>query len=282
MKVSEIKKRGKCAGTEPAGIRSDDLKIRSGEGMLDRLAESRTLKLRVNESKLVQEYEGRDQATKVSVVMPTWNRAFVIPRAVDSVLKQRYQNYELLISDDGSSDGTEGLVKTHYGGDRRIRYFKNPHGGVSSARNVALGQATGSLVAYLDTDNVWSENYLLLMVNSFTEHPEADTMYCGVRIIDQVYNSDFIRMKPYDRESLLLRNYIDVNVFMHRTILLKRLKGFDEGLTALEDWEFIIRYTEEKPPFVLECCLVDYYLEKEFEHLSLTGDLEKNFKKIRR
>ncbi len=71
-----------------------------------------------------------------------------------------------------------------------------------------------------------------------------------------------------------------MNVFMHRRSLFEKFKGFNESLTALEDWELIIRYTEDKPPFVLECCLAKYYLEKHVDHLSLTEDLDENYRKI--
>ena len=63
---------------------------------------------------------------------------------------------------------------------------------MSHARNIGLEYSTGPLIAYLYSDNVWLKNYLLLMVNSFIEHPEADTMYCGIRVINNRNNIDFI------------------------------------------------------------------------------------------
>ena len=72
-----------------------------------------------------------------------------------------------------------------------------------------------------------------------------------------------------------------MNIFMHRRGVFEKLGGFMEDLTALEDWELIIRYTEDKPPFVLECHLVNYYFEKDFDHLTATENLDDNYKKIK-
>jgi O-antigen biosynthesis protein len=253
----------------------------SGQDMLDRLMENDSFRMRLHESRLVRRYRNNQQTIKVSVIMPTWNRAATIRRAVDSVLRQSYCNYELLISDDGSTDGTEQLIRDVYGRDDRIQYLRSGHAGVSHARNVALNESAGSLIAYLDTDNEWSENYLLLMVNSFIEHPEADTMYCGIEVTDNVHRRHFIAMKRYDRGFLLVRNYIDVNAFMHRRILFESLKGFDQGLNVLEDWELILRYTKARPPFVVECCLVSYHFEKDMVHLSLSENLDEAYRKVR-
>ncbi len=249
--------------------------------LLDRLLGSDNFKLKLNELRLVQKYQKREQKVKVSIIMPTWNRAFVIGRAIDSVLRQSYTNYELIISDDGSEDDTEELIETKYGKENRIKYVKNRHSGVSHTRNVGLEYSTGQLIAYLDSDNVWSENYLLLMVNSFIENPVLNTVYSGIRVIDNIGKNDFILFKQYDRSSLLVRNYIDLNIFMHRRFLFERLGGFDESLKALEDWELILRYTKDNPPFVLECCVATYDFGKGFEHLSLTENLDEPYRRIR-
>ncbi len=248
----------------------------------DRLLSSDNFKLKLNELRLVQKFKKREQKVKVSIIMPTWNRAFIIERAIDSVLRQSYTNYELIISDDGSSDDTEGLIKTNYGKDDSIIYVKNRHLGVSHTRNVGLKYSTGQLIAYLDSDNAWSENYLLLMVNSFIENPVVNTMYCGIRVTENTNINDFMRFRKYDRDSLLSRNYIDLNIFMHRRFLFERLGGFNESLKALVDWELIIRYTKDHPPYLLECCLAIYYFEKDFGHLSSTEDLDKPYRQIRK
>jgi len=247
----------------------------------DRLVNHASFKMKLNEIRLIQKYQKRQQDAKVVVIMPTWNRAFIIQRAIDSVLQQSYTDFELIISDDGSSDNTEEMIKKRYGNESRINYIKNEHSGVSHARNVALMQAQGDFTAYLDSDNVWAEDYLLLMVNTFIDFPEINTQYCGVRYIDQPSRNDFILFRQYERKALLERNFIDINIFMHRTALFEKLHGFNDEYNGLEDWELIIRYTRDNFPKALECCLATYYREKGLSNLTLTKDLYDTFKKIR-
>ncbi len=247
----------------------------------DGLINQASFKMKLNEIRHIQKYQDRRQDVKVTVIMPTWNRLFIIARAIDSVLQQSYKNFDLIISDDGSSDNTEAMLKKRYGNEPRVIYIRNEHSGVSHARNVALKQAQGDLIAYLDSDNVWSEDYLLLMVNTFLDFPEINTLYCGVRYIDQPTKRDFILFRQYERKALLERNFIDINIFMHRRAIYEKLHGFNNEYNGLEDWEFIIRYTQDNYPKALECCLATYYRKKELNNLTLTNDLWDTFKKIR-
>lgn len=248
---------------------------------IDRLLKNIVFRMKINELRLVQKYRDKKQDIRVSIIMPTWNRAFIIGRAIDSVLKQSYRNFELIISDDGSSDGTEEVLKSYCEKDRRILYIRNEHAGVSRARNIGLERSTGQLIAYLDSDNKWSENYLLLMVNSFIDNPDMNTLYCALRVIDTITEREFISFRHFDRKYLLDRNYIDMNIFMHRRYLFEKLGGFNEGITVLEDWDLIMRYTKDNPPHVLECSLATYYFEKDFEHLSSTEELAETFNRIK-
>jgi glycosyltransferase involved in cell wall biosynthesis len=266
------------ANTEPAKDgRSDDPRTE-----LDRLVQLTALKMKLNELRLVKVYEKREQNIKVSIIMPTWNRVSVISRAIESVLRQSYKNYELIISDDGSTDNSEKIIKSHYEKDDRIKYIRTSHLGVSHARNVGLERSTGHLIAYLDSDNMWLENYLLLMVNSFIENPDVETMYCGLRVMNNVRKEYYTLLRKYDRKSLLNRNFIDINIFMHKRSLFELLGGFDEQLPPLEDWELIIRYTKTSPPFLLNCCLANYYIEKHLEHITFTRWEDETYRKIRR
>jgi glycosyltransferase involved in cell wall biosynthesis len=248
---------------------------------LERIVHSIPFRMKLNELRMIQSCDKVRQNIKVSVIMPTWNRASIIQRAIDSVLRQRYGNFELLISDDGSTDNTEHLIKVNYGQYKTVKYLKHTHAGVSNARNRALNCSRGDLIAYLDSDNVWSENYLLLMVNAFRENPDAATMYCGIRVIDEFFEQDYILFKQYERSSLLERNYIDLNIFMHRRELFEKLNGFNINLPVLEDWELIARYTKNYEPYVLECSLATYYLDKRFDHLTLSKDINAYSKKVR-
>jgi hypothetical protein len=268
--------------TRPYQQSSRKGRLSDTEAELDYLLGTATFKMKLNELRLIQKYEKKKQYVKVSIIMPTLNKAFIDRRAIDSVLNQSYRNYELIISDDGSSDDTEKMIKSNYEKDSRIKYIKHKYSGISHARNVALEYSTGDLIAYLDSDNEWLNHYLLLMVNSFLENSNINIMYCGIRIINNVNKEYYIRLQEYERESLLVRNYIDLNIFMHKRSLFKLLGGFNEKLPLLEDWELIIRYTKDSPPFVLQCCLANYYLERDFLHQTTTKCAEETYRRIRR
>ena len=94
----------------------------------------------------------------ISIIIPTYNRARIIQQAIDSVLTQTYQDWELIIVDDGSTDDTEAVVKKNT--DKRIRYIKyTPNQGANHARNVGMEAAKGEYFAFLDSDAIY-ENYV--------------------------------------------------------------------------------------------------------------------------
>lgn len=100
----------------------------------------------------------------VTIVMPTYNRAALLPRTIDAVLAQTLVDFELLVVDDGSSDDTPQVLARHYGDEPRLRYLRKPNGGVSSARNLGLSEARGEFIAFLDSDDLWQPWKLQMQV----------------------------------------------------------------------------------------------------------------------
>jgi len=100
----------------------------------------------------------------VTVVMPTYNRAALLPRTVDAVLAQGFGDFELLVVDDGSTDGTAELLAQRYGHEPRLRVLRQANGGVSAARNRGLAEARGEFIAFLDSDDLWLPWKLQLQV----------------------------------------------------------------------------------------------------------------------
>ena len=94
----------------------------------------------------------------VSVIIPIYNTEKYIKRAVDSVLSQTYQNFEILLINDGSSDGSSGICENLSNQDKRIRYFYQKNQGVSVARNLGLKKAKGDYIFFLDSDDEWKNN----------------------------------------------------------------------------------------------------------------------------
>jgi glycosyltransferase involved in cell wall biosynthesis len=103
--------------------------------------------------------------------MPTYNRRDTIGRAIASVQAQRFENWELVVVDDGSTDGTKDMVEAL---DPRVRLIVQKNQGVGGARNRALAEARGELIAFLDSDDAWTPHHLALTTAFFSAHPEAD------------------------------------------------------------------------------------------------------------
>ena len=221
---------------------------------------------------LAQRYRLLPQDQLVSVIMPTYNRAHCIGHAIESVLGQRYENWELIIADDGSSDDTPEVVRKYTEADPRVKGLRlAKNAGAASARNLALAQSRGSLIAYLDTDNVWMDLYLLIMVGMLKDHPERSTAYTGYFDVRLDQDRAVIMLRPFDREALLRRNYIDLNTFMHRRQLYERLGGFDERLVRQQDWDLALKYTEHETPLVVPAVLCYYYRKRGWGQLSEIG-----------
>jgi glycosyltransferase involved in cell wall biosynthesis len=100
----------------------------------------------------------------VTIVMPTYNRAALLPGTIDAVLAQTFGDFELIVVDDGSGDDTAGVLGRRYADEPRLRYLRKPNGGVSSARNLGLAQARGEFIAFLDSDDLWQPWKLQLQV----------------------------------------------------------------------------------------------------------------------
>jgi glycosyltransferase involved in cell wall biosynthesis len=191
----------------------------------------------------------------VSIILPTRNRARTLPRAIDSVLAQGYRNWQLIVIDDGSTDDTAAVMRA-YRAERRIQYLRRKPRGAAAARNAGLWAARGALVAYIDSDNDWDSAYLDSMVPAFAD-PEIHCAY-GKLLLDEPGDAPRVLFEPFDRAALLKANFIDINVFMHRLALFKRLGGFDEELKRLIDWDLILRYTEYTPAVAVEHAAANY------------------------
>ncbi|WP_228064351.1 glycosyltransferase [Novilysobacter avium] len=178
-----------------------------------------------------------------SIVMPTYNRKKQIVRAIESVQEQTHRNWELLIVDDGSTDGTPDAIRP-YLRDPRIRLIGQPRRGVSAARNAALALARGDTVFYLDSDNRWTPDFL----HSMLTYLHATGNPCGYSALaiegDDGKISGY-RGEPFSWSHCLQSNYVDLNVFCHDIKLYRDLGGFDESLRRMVDWDLILRYARD-------------------------------------
>ncbi len=128
---------------------------------------------------------GSSSEPLASVVIPTFNRAHVLPRAVESVLSQTFNNLELVVVDDGSTDETPHWVASV--GDSRIRYYRLDHNrGIGAARSEGVCQSRGQLIAFLDSDDRWRRGKLEEVVQVFDRHPSVDLIFSDYEDINHI------------------------------------------------------------------------------------------------
>lgn len=191
--------------------------------------------------------------TKVSIIMPTFNRGWIISKAIDSVLRQSFQDFELIIVDDNSIDDTSDVVKRYT--DKRIKYIKSDiNVGVSGARNIGLKQSDDEIIAYLDSDNLWYEKYLEVMINSLESKVGMIMVYSGQNLLligGDKNNTKVLGMRTrnekYDPYKMTEGNYIDINCVIHKRNIFDNLGYFDETLKNLEDWDLFVRIVIKYP-----------------------------------
>ncbi len=119
-----------------------------------------------------------------SIVIPTFNRARAVCRAIDSVLAQTYRSIEVIVVDDGSTDGTARMISERYGTDPRVRCIVQDNGGAACARNAGLASARGDYVALLDSDDLWRPWKLELQVKIMEAFPELGMTWTDMEAID--------------------------------------------------------------------------------------------------
>jgi glycosyltransferase involved in cell wall biosynthesis len=189
-------------------------------------------------------------APLVSVILPVWNRASLASEAIESVQRQIYTNWELIVVDDGSTDGSDQKV-AGFLADNRIHYLRIPHSGVSAARNAGLATSRGELIAYLDSDDVWYPSFLARMVEALAGAPDRDWAYAAMLMVDESDGTHRILYLPVDRTKFLLDNVVPMTALMHRRSLYDKVGGFDEGLSRYVDWDLALRFLERSEPLMV-------------------------------
>ncbi|MGB3406976.1 MAG: glycosyltransferase [Jannaschia sp.] len=180
----------------------------------------------------------------VSIIMPSWNRAFTIGEAIQSVLEQSYPNWELIVSDDASEDRTVDVVRGF--DDPRIRYMKFLKSNGAGARNKGLRHARGDIIAYLDSDNIWHPQFLDLMVRELVHRPGttiAFSAYLDTEIVGAKVELRDISRPLFRPIRLSSKNFMDLNTIVHWRRVYDWMGGFDDVLPRLQDWDLALRYT---------------------------------------
>lgn len=224
---------------------------RSTQALAELLGEAEAARARVSAGERVE--------SLISVIMPTRERADRLSAAMESVRRQSYPNWELLVVDDASQDPTEAVVAGLALADERIRYLRMPGaGGVSAARNAALREARGEIVVYLDDDNVFYPNYLRAVAEAYADDPRLLCAYAAQLWVESPQRV-MVTFDRYSWDDLWDRKInIDMNVFSHRKSLVEHLGGHDEHLRRHGDWDLILRYAAHASPRRLPVMAVRY------------------------
>lgn len=203
---------------------------------------------------------------QVSVVIPAFNQGMYLAEAIESALAQTYRDFEIIVIDDGSTDGTHAIALQY--GDA-IRYYRQENQGLASARNAGVRQASHEYIALLDSDDQWLPTFLESMVALVEEHPEAAVYYCRARCMDadgndlpQILSSSSV---PHDAmyEALLRASFIlPSTVLMRRSVALSA-GLFDPSFRRCQDWELWLRILQQGRTFIgFHECLVRYRLHE--------------------
>jgi glycosyltransferase involved in cell wall biosynthesis len=189
----------------------------------------------------------KSKTPRVSVIIPTFDRGWCLREAVDSVLAQEFTDFELIVVDDGSTDGTAELLEVYR---PKVRLLRQTNRGVSAARNRGIAAAAGGLIAFLDSDDLWLPQKLATQVDFFRVHPDA-----LIAQTEESWVRNGRRVNPgkrhRKRSGMIFEPSLDLclvspSAVMVRRELFDRVGLFDEGLPACEDYDLWLR---------VSCCI---------------------------
>ena len=207
----------------------------------------------------------RARPVTVSVVIPTHDRGRVVVEAIESALAQTHPPLEVIVVDDGSTDDTAERVGRLR--DARVRYLRRSHAGVSAARNAGIAAATGDLVAFLDSDDLWKPDKVEAEITALARYPSAGGVFSDLEKVDgATFVPSFMRRTRVFSRLLAERAYRDGLLLSARALslcllqevpiktpaltvrrsALERVGGFNEAWTSSEDWEFLLRFARRE------------------------------------
>ncbi|MCX2495842.1 glycosyltransferase family A protein [Pedobacter sp. PF22-3] len=191
----------------------------------------------------------------VTIIIPAYNYQLFLPDTLTSVLGQKYQNFELIVVDDGSTDKTKDVVAEFTARDSRIKYFYQSNAGLSAARNLGIKNSMGKYIQFLDADDLLSDLKLSLQIEDMEKDATIDISYTMAYYFvdgskEKLYknialNQDDwmpkLNASGYDiLEMLVKQNIMPVNSALIKSSSLRKIGFFDMAMKSLEDWDFWI------------------------------------------
>ena len=193
----------------------------------------------------------------MSVIIPTYNRGWVLKEAIDSVLAQDFKNFELIVVDDGSTDNTGEVLDSY---DQDLIVIRQPNRGVSAARNRGIAEAGGRLIAFLDSDDLWLPRKLSTQIDFFNSNPAA-----VINQTEEIWIRNGVRVNPKTRHhkssGMIFERSLGLCLVSPSAVMMKRalfdeVGHFDEDLPACEDYDLWLRVSWRYPVHLIETPLI--------------------------
>lgn len=207
---------------------------------------------------------------KVSVIVPTYNRQNTLKQTIDSILAQSFQEFEIIVIDDGSTDNTKDLIATYT--DKRIHYFYQENQGLPSSWNLGIKKSGAEYLAFLDSDDIWLKDKLQTQI-SFIENSPLHQMGCTtayfLHTINNKYKTIIPRTQNTTLRSILWKNILHIGT----TLLCKRtvfddIGEFDTNLRRGQDTDWLIRYRKK-----FQIGVIQHPLAVFNQHLSRSAEI---------
>ncbi|MFX0133541.1 MAG: glycosyltransferase [Candidatus Hodarchaeota archaeon] len=221
-----------------------------------------------------------------SIIMPVWNRAHIVERAINSILAQTFKDYELIIVDDGSKDNLKSIIQPYL--SKNIKYYKKRHSGLNATRNYGIEHSKGEFIAYLDSDNLWHPDFLFEMHKALTNGVNIrNAAYCKYNIYLKDQSTGKVHLIGIRGEKFYLEEFfqkicIDINAFVHSKRIIKEVGLFDTRLKRFTDWDFILRIISRYKPVSVQKVLVDYYIGLIRNTITFKEDAMKAYKLLKK
>ena len=193
----------------------------------------------------------------VTVIIPTYNRGWILKEAIESVLSQDFGDFELIVVDDGSTDNTMEILD---GYDRDITVLRQENHGVSAARNAGIAFASGQFIAFLDSDDMWLPGKLASQIDFFNSNPDA--LICQTQ---ELWVRNGKRVNPKRRHKkfsgMIFKQSLPLCIVSPSAVMLKKslldkTGLFDESLPACEDYDLWLRIGCKYPVFLIDTPLI--------------------------
>ncbi|WP_342243638.1 glycosyltransferase family 2 protein [Pseudomonas sp. OTU5201] len=194
---------------------------------------------------------------KVSVVIPCYNYARFLTRTIECLRQQSYENWEAIIVDDGSTDGTETVASGLMAEDFRVRYVRQSNAGTSAAKNTGIRLAQGDFILFLDADDLITPDKLRAHIEHFESNPHIDISYSRFRYFEETHENrlftklDLSSVKEWSKvingryevalPVFLRGNNMAIHAAVVRKALVEKVGLFDVEMRALEDWDYWLR-----------------------------------------